>query len=48
MDPGTPGTGLGLRMILHRARLIGATVQIKPAVSRGTVLSITVPLNRVA
>jgi PAS domain S-box-containing protein len=46
MDPGTVGTGLGLRMILHRARLIGATVQIKPSAGRGTVISIAVLLTR--
>ena len=46
MDPGRSGTGLGLRMILHRARLIGATVQIKRAADGGTVILISVPLSR--
>ena len=41
-----PSTGLGLRMITHRARLIGGTVQIKPAVGAGTMISISVPLSR--
>lgn len=45
--PATSGAGLGLRMIRHRARLIGATVQIGPAVGRGTALSIAAPLTRV-
>ena len=47
MDPSASSAGLGLRMILHRARLIGATVTIKPATHRGTVISIAVPLMRV-
>ena len=47
MDVSTGGSGLGLRMIMHRARLIGATVKIEPTASRGTAISIAVPLLQV-
>ena len=40
------GSGLGLRMIAHRARLIGGTLQIKPSSIGGTSISILVPLPR--
>jgi PAS domain S-box-containing protein len=37
------GTGMGLRIMQYRAGLIGGTVQIEPAGTRGTMLSCKVP-----
>jgi len=39
-------SGLGLRMITHRARLIGGTVQMRRASLGGAAISIMVPLSR--